>query len=266
MANGYSVRALTRGLDLLAALNARGSATLAELSAATGLPRPTAFRLLRTLCEQDFVCRDVDSDRYRPAARVTSLSSGFEEDAWLFEHAREPLERLGDELVWPLSLTTLAGTRVLVRSNTDSKSPLTVRRLTPGMTLPVLRSASGKVMLAFIPERDREPILRSLRRSDAPDDLDARDEKRVAALLGEIRDLGFASQVVARRVADLRTVAVPVLVRDRAVSALAVRFAVTAVSENEVRDLFLPALRRSAAEIGSGIEQDSRAARVFGAA
>ena len=260
----YNVRSLVRGLDLLTALNARGTATLTELCADTGLPKATAFRLLQTLCAQQFVCRDDDTDQYRPAARACSLSSGFEDDAWLEEHARKHLSQLGDRLAWPLSLTTLAETRVLVRINTDSRSPLVVRRLAPGMTLPILESASGKVMLAFSSPEHQQRILESLQRSVMPADRLARHAGRVNTMLGRVRKLGYATQVVARRVADLRTLAVPILLGERAIAALAIRFAVTAVPQREEREIFLPALRRSAAMMGNEIQRDARASRVFG--
>ncbi|MEO0575561.1 MAG: helix-turn-helix domain-containing protein [Pseudomonadota bacterium] len=260
----YRVRSLSRGLRVLSALNARGSATLAQLTTDTGIAKPTTFRILKTLEEEEFVYKDEDTDSYRPAARVASLSSGFEENAWFVEHTEGFLEKLSDQLVWPLSISTLAGTRILVRGNTDSKSALAVRRLAPGMTLPILESASGRVLLAFSSTDTREKILERLRQSKENCDLVARDTQRTEAMVSEARKLGYATVTVPRRISDLTTLAVPVNVHEIAVAALAIRFSATGVAQETVVKDFLPAMRQCATSIGQAIAGDERAARVFG--
>lgn len=262
--SSYRVRSLSRGLRVLAALNARGSATLAQLSVDTGLAKPTAFRILKTLLEEEFVSKEEGSDAYQPAARVSSLSSGFEENAWFVEHTQKYLDQLADKLIWPLSVVTLAGTRILVRGNTDSRSALAVRRLAPGMTLPILESASGRVLLAFCTKDQRERILERLRQSKDKCDLISRDTAKTDALLQEAHNLGYAMVTVPRRVSDLTTLAVPVSVSGSAVAALAVRFSATGVSKDKVLNEFLVGLRQCAQSIEKAISGDARAAKVFG--
>ena len=260
----YRVRSLSRGLKVLAALNARGSATLAELAIDAGLAKPTAFRILKTLLEEEYVSMDVGSGSYRPAARVSSLSSGFTETAWFIEHTRSHLAGLAENLVWPLSVSTLAGTRIQVRGNTDSTSALTVRKLAPGMTLPILETASGRVLLAFSTAKTRDQILERLRESNDECDLIARDSKKVQSMLQEARKLGYASVTVPRRVSNLTTLAVPVTAHDIVVAALTIRFSATGVAKETVLRDFLPAMRLTAQEIGEEIASDERAARVLG--
>lgn len=260
----YRVRSLSRGLSVLAALNARCSATLAELAVDAGLAKPTAFRILKTLLEEEYVTMESGSGIYRPAARVSSLSSGFEETAWFVEHTHSHLAALAENLVWPLSVSTLAGTRILIRGNTDSTSALAVRKLVPGMTLPILETASGRVLLAFSSATTRDQILQRLRQSNDECDLIARDSKKVKGLLQEVKKHGYASVTVTRRVSDLTTLAVPVTVQDIAVAALAIRFSATGVPKETVLRDFLPAIRLTAQSIGEAIASDERAARVLG--
>lgn len=259
MEKSYRVRSLTRGLRLLSALNARGTASLAQLVQDTGLAKPTAFRLLRTLLEEEYISKDDDSDDYRPAPRTCSLSSGFEENAWLVEHTRGALLTLGEHLVWPLSISTLAGSRVLVRDNTDSKSPLSVRRLAPGMTLPILGSASGHVLLAYATPGDRTHILGVLRASRDMCDLPARDTAAVKKTLSAVAKHGYASVRVSRMVSELEVIAVPISVNGHAIAALAVRFAAAAVPRDDIQKKFLPAMRACAKRIGTAIASDDRA-------
>ena len=59
------VRGLTRGLDLLKALNSQegGRSTLAQLAEVTGLHRTTVRRLLETLIAEGYVRRSASDDR-----------------------------------------------------------------------------------------------------------------------------------------------------------------------------------------------------------
>ena len=150
----------------MAVLNAYGSASLAQISRETGLPRPTTYRLLRSLLVENYITKNEELSTYHAAARCCSLSSGFIEDAWLSEHAQAPLDEIGRELVWPLSIATNAGTRMIVRANTDMASPLAVRTFMPGTSLPLLESASGKVFLAHVSEQKREQICDLLREAN----------------------------------------------------------------------------------------------------
>ena len=166
--------------------------------------------------------------------------------------------------MWPLSVSTLAGTRILVRGNTDSTSALAVRRLAPGMTLPILETASGRVLLAFSTAKIRDEILERLRQSNDQCDLIARDSRQVQSMLQETRKIGYANVTVRRRVSDLTTLAVPVTVHDVTVAALAIRFSATGVPKETVLRDFLPAMRLTAQAIGAAIAGDERAARVLG--
>ena len=73
------VRGLTRGLDLLKALNSQegGRSTLAQLAEVTGLHRTTVRRLLETLIAEGYVRRSASDDRYCLALNVRSLAEAI---------------------------------------------------------------------------------------------------------------------------------------------------------------------------------------------
>ena len=79
------VRGLTRGLDLLKALNSQegGRSTLAQLAQVTGLHRTTVRRLLETLISEGYVRRSESDDRYCLTLHVRSLAEGFSSGAKL---------------------------------------------------------------------------------------------------------------------------------------------------------------------------------------
>lgn len=77
-----SVRGLSRGLQVLQALNAMdsGRATSQQISDLTGLHRTTARRLLETLMAEGFVRRSASHNSFRLTLKVRALSEGFTDD------------------------------------------------------------------------------------------------------------------------------------------------------------------------------------------
>lgn len=144
------IRALIRGLDALTVLNSRDGATVSEVAQEIRLPRTTVYRILETLCGAGFIYRDSSDDRYRLTVMVRSLSGGFDDDAWVTQIAKPLIGDLGRELVWPVSISTLLGTSMIVRE-TNSSALLEIERHSAGYRLPMLSTASGRVYLSFCP-------------------------------------------------------------------------------------------------------------------
>jgi IclR family mhp operon transcriptional activator len=105
------IRALTRGLEALEALNARGQASVTEIARAIGLPRTTAYRVLETLCAGGYAERTAE-DRYRLLARVQRLGDGSAPPPWLERVVKPATAALARELSWPLVFATLQGTEM----------------------------------------------------------------------------------------------------------------------------------------------------------
>ena len=59
------IRSIARALELLNAMNERQPCTLADLHVATGLPKPTVFRILATLKHEGYVKREGGLGQYR---------------------------------------------------------------------------------------------------------------------------------------------------------------------------------------------------------
>ena len=64
------IRAVARALNLLDAMNERQPCSLAELHHATGLPKPTVFRILATLEAEGYVRSEGALGQYRLTARI----------------------------------------------------------------------------------------------------------------------------------------------------------------------------------------------------
>lgn len=243
------IRALIRGLEALAVLNRRDGATVSEVTSEIKLPRTTTYRILETLSLAGFVYRDDTDDRYRLTVMVRSLADGFDDEAWVTEIARPCINELCKEIVWPVALSSPSGTSMLVRDTTDHESPLAVERLSAGFRLPLLTTSSGRAFLAFCPAEQRDCLLDILSRSLREEDQLARSRGELTKILDEAREQGYATAVRTRRVSEQVGLAVPVLVEDRVLATVAVRYAASAVPTRVAVERFVPRLRDTAQKI-----------------
>jgi IclR family transcriptional regulator, mhp operon transcriptional activator len=250
------IRALMRGLDALTVLNLRDGATVSEVAQEIRLPRTTVYRILETLCNAGFVFRDPSDDRYRLTIMVRSLSGGFDDEAWVAQIARPLINELCREIVWPVSIATLSGTTMMVRETTDHSSPVAVERYSAGFRLPLLTSAGGRAYLAFCPAPQRDTLIDILARSSKEEDKLARLQRAdLQRMLTDIKAQGYATATRTRRMVEEISVSVPVLVQDRVLAALTVRFASSAVPLRTGVERFFPKLRQCAATIGRSFSE-----------
>ncbi|MEN9836495.1 MAG: hypothetical protein RLZ79_163 [Pseudomonadota bacterium] len=254
------IRALIRGLDALTVLNLRNGATVSEVAQEIRLPRTTTYRILETLSHAGFVYRDATDDRYRLTIMVRGLSDGYDDEAWVTQIARPFIHDLGKDIVWPVAIASLSGTTMMVRESTDHRSPLAVERYSAGFRVPLLLSSSGRVYLAFSPPTQRESLLDILSRSNKEEDALARSRPELMKLLNDVRMQGYASAVRPRRVSDEISMAVPILIDDRVLAAVSIRFSGTAVPLKLGVERFLPKLRETANKIRQSFVEQQREA------
>jgi len=241
------IRALMRGFDALTVLNLRDGATVSEVAQEIRLPRTTAYRILETLGNAGFVLRDPADDRYRVTLRVKDLSRGFADEEWVTRIAAPRIALLCDEIVWPVSVATLAGTTMMLRETTDHSTPLAVERHSAGNRVPLLASSAGRVFIASCPATQRESLLDQLERSTNEDDKLARTPRAdVLRMLADIRTEGYATMTHSRRMVEEISLSAPVLAGDRVLASLTVRFMSSVVPLKAALERFLPKLRQSA--------------------
>jgi IclR family mhp operon transcriptional activator len=260
------IRALTRGLDALTVLNSRDGATVSEVAQEVRLPRTTVYRILETLCDGGFAFRDTADDRYRLSIMVRGLSGGFEDEAWIARLAKPSIEALCADVVWPVSLATLSGIRMMVRETTDHATPLAVERQSAGFHSPLLTGSAGRVYLAFCPPGEREALLERLARSNQEDDKPARVQRaELERNFADVAAQGFATAVRTRRLAEEISISVPVELRDRAAAVLTLRFLSSALSLQSALERFLPKMRECAARISTSFSEQHAPERAVSA-
>jgi IclR family mhp operon transcriptional activator len=176
-------------------LQASSIASLHEIHGATHISKPSLLRILKTLEHAGVVSRRLADGHYRLStfARVPRKRDAHERVA---EAAAPILDRLCQKVKWPSDLLVPAGDHMERRETSRAVSPFITtspfhapRQI--GTKVNWLLTAVGRAYLAFCPAGERERILERLRRSDKPEDLLARDPRRLEQVFAETRARGF---------------------------------------------------------------------------
>nr|WP_315224986.1 DNA-binding transcriptional regulator [uncultured Albidiferax sp.] len=251
------VRGLTRGLEILRALNRLpgGIGSTSELARLCQLDRTTTKRLLETLRHLGLV-RPSDRDgQYNLTFDVRSLSEGFEDEAWVGKVARPTMQAAARELMWPCDLATAEAGFMVVRESTHRWSALSQHRAMIGERLPMLVTAIGRAYLEACDEVEREGLLELMRRRTDWIGEQARDQAMVDRLLRETRRRGYSlNEGEWLREADFAAIAVPVFAGPRLLAAINMVFPKSAIAPRDLQARYLPMLQRMAETIG----KDSR--------
>lgn len=229
----YRIEALAKGLDVLRLFDESVTALkLREICDRTGIPMPTAFRIVATLEEQGFVERLPDG-AIRPGVAVLTLGSAALRGSSLVQLSEQPLRQLGEVTGETVNLGVLVGDQVLYLARLRN-SDLVTANIQVGSTLPAAYTSMGKLLLAYLSGDELDATLadHDFGASVGPNAVHSIDELR--GRLAEIREQGYAlqDQEVA---AGLRSVSVPVFGRD-AKPAAAINIAV-ASSRHDVATL-----------------------------
>lgn len=245
------IRALLRGLEALQKLNGRHGATVTDIARAIKLPRTTAYRVLETLCVAGVAIRHPADDRYRLTLKVRALADGFEDEPWIPEIARPILAKSAKDNSWPLAVATLHGASMLIREAAEREGPRQEGRA-PALRASLLESSAGRLLLALSGDDQRSTLLDVLTRSERPEDRLARDKDQLNRILAEIRNNGWA--LYDDTASPELSLALPILIRNRMLGALLMRFTRGALNSEQAVEKYVPMLRRAAEEIGKAFE------------
>lgn len=252
--NTEGVQPVLRSFVLLEALNGARRATLAELHAATGLPKPSIVRLLDTLIAAGYVRRISRVAGYELTERVLRLSSGFRHNDLVVEAARPFLSALTAAYKWPVALATFDRDAMLVRISTRHESPFSTDPDWLNKRLPMLISALGRAYLAYCPDEERELILAVLRSSKAAGNAAARDTKYVSALLAGIRRQGYANTAPMRGDPAMG-IAIPIMEGAKVAACITMRYLGSTMSEAQAVERYLAPMQRAAQGIATAHER-----------
>lgn len=212
-----NIKSVEKAIDILSCFTIETPAlTVSEISAMTGFNQSTVSRILATLEKKLCMDRDPDTGRYRLGGIMFHQWKGIlSRETSIAELARPIMERLRDECGEEVSLYVPGeGNRICAEA---VKSRFSVAKVTDvGKVLPLHCGASGKVILAHLPEKTRKLIYRKPLEKFTPHTITAPAE--LEADLEKIRQDGYAVSVGEREEGTYSVVA-PVMGRSGEIAA-----------------------------------------------
>lgn len=211
-----SVARAVRALELIAEAGELG---VTELGRRLGVHKATASRLVATLAERGLVERDPSSEKYRLGFGLIRLAGAAMAGLDLVRTAHPIVEDLAGRTRETVNLGVLSGGAVVyVDQVSGTRAIVSVSWV--GRRTPLHATSNGKVLLASMPDAERERLLFApLERATPSTIVD------VGVLLGQLREVrlrGYA-QTVEELEEGLNAVAAPVRQADgQVIAALSV--------------------------------------------
>jgi DNA-binding IclR family transcriptional regulator len=154
-----SIRAVERALDVLMCFTSQTpELSMTQISELVGINKSTVHRLLATLEGKRFVERDPTTGAYRLGIRLIQMAFLTMEHNDLRRLATPFLHDLCDQYHENVNLSVLDDTDVVYVDVIESAQRIKLAA-SRGQRLPAFCTASGKAILAFVPEENVKSIL-----------------------------------------------------------------------------------------------------------
>lgn len=145
-------------LDLYAP--GRERLSLEEIAKSSGYPKPTAFRILKTLERGGLISHDQVSGSYGLGLKLLELGGMVYESLSIRKAAASEMDRLSQELKATLLLGIIREDHLLYIDKRESQSLIRVSSYM-GLKRPPHYGMLGMVLLAFMEENERQRLLKA---------------------------------------------------------------------------------------------------------
>lgn len=209
--NDQIVQSVDRALQILELLGGVRSAGVSEISRELGVHRSTAFRLLATLEARDLVEQESQRGTYRLGLGILRLAGDVTARMDIVTEAQAVCEAVAAGLNETSNVAILdEGAAVNIAQATGTNAVAIVRQYV-GRRTPLHATSTGKVLLAYAPERVRDEVLEAAAGAglEACTPHTITDADELAAHLAQVRERGWASAVEEWE-PDTNALAVPV--------------------------------------------------------
>jgi IclR family pca regulon transcriptional regulator len=220
--------------------------TVSEAAHATGLSRATARRCLLTLTDLGYLSHD--GKNFRPTPRMMRLGGSYTRTDPLPRLAQPHLVSARDELEESVSLAVLDNGAAVFVARAEAER-IVAAGVRVGVRLPAHTSATGRILLAALPDEELDAYLADCRP-------EARTEKslidvteiRRRIVLARTEEVTFTDEELELGMCSMATPVKDAQGNTRA--ALSVSAFAARVTLQDMREQFLPVLKEHAARIG----------------
>lgn len=183
----YHAPALEKGLDILEYISLEAK-PLSQTEIASGIDKNPneIYRMLICLEQRGYLLRDEISGKYRPSLKLYNLSHRHSPIDELRKVAHHPMDSLAETIRQSCHLSVLYHDKLIVIAQSRSPEPIALS-IEEGSLFPLIKTASGRVLLAFMDERERLEILHE---NEEYKSYSLRRQQKFLATLKEIREQG----------------------------------------------------------------------------
>lgn len=132
-----------------------------DVSVKFGLSLPTAYHLLNTLASEGVLVKD-ERRRYLIGPRASIIAEAFNKSNVVPERHLKALNLLAESTGETAYLSAWRRGEIVVLATVEGSQAVRVTGLTAGYSQNLHARASGKLLLAFSPEEDREATIKGL--------------------------------------------------------------------------------------------------------
>ncbi len=155
-----AVQSVDRAIDILEVLSQSGrEMQLGEIAQAVGLNVSTCHHLINTFVVRGFVGRNPYNRSYFLGHRILELSNARVQQFNLVERAAPALRRLNDATRETVHLAVMQGVELVTLTKIDSTHAVRVGTDTIGKANAMHATATGKAVLAWLPEHEIERVI-----------------------------------------------------------------------------------------------------------
>ncbi len=242
------VESLEKGFRVIRAFDVtHAQMALSEVAARTGLTRASARRFLHTLVKLRYAT--FDGKRFALTARVLDLGFAYLRLDSLAETLTPYLARVNEKLLESCSASVLEGLDIIYVARVSTSRIMSVS-LGVGARLPAVTTSMGRVLLAALPQVERdERVAKAELVAHTRHTVTRRSELRT--ILKNVAIEGYC--IVDQELEEgLRSIAVPVVDQAEHVrAAINVSAQANRISLDTMRRTFLPALQQATVELRS---------------
>ena len=187
----YLINSVLRAAQILESFSLhKDSFTNAELSKALGLNKSSVTRLLYSLEEAGFLRRDNTTGRYKLTYKLFRIGNVYIQHASLYKEAMPVLSQLVEATRETAQLNVLEKNEVAIIDRIETPESIGLMGLA-GVNLPAYCSATGKVLLAHLPDNELDEYFSNVQlKSYTPNTIT--DRKLILKELKLIKKQGYA--------------------------------------------------------------------------
>jgi DNA-binding IclR family transcriptional regulator len=155
----YEVPALEKGLDIIEVLS-HSPIPLSQIEIARRLEKTVSqvFRMITCLEKRGYIYKDPDAAVYSLTLKMYQLVNHHPPVEKLLRTSTGPIMDLVSNIEESCHMSVLKGNQVVILSQHDSPKRVSVHVRT-GATVSLLESNSGRVLVAYSPQAERETLL-----------------------------------------------------------------------------------------------------------